>query len=199
MMTKARSQDVGPRASVARDAGLSPRRLGMRLFLVSLGILFGACLVGYLVVRFRADRWPPPGTPDLPTGLWVSTAILAVLSALLVVAVRSARAAETVALGRQLAAASALAVAFLAAQTGNWAGMAAGGAVPRQSLLLFGFYVLTFLHALHVLAGVVPLVLVTLRARQGRYVDDPEPVELVASYWHFLGATWLAIFAVLSI
>jgi heme/copper-type cytochrome/quinol oxidase subunit 3 len=50
-----------------------------------------------------------------------------------------------------------------------------------------------------VLAGVVPLVLVTLRARQGRYVDDPEPVELVASYWHFLGATWLAIFGVLSI
>jgi heme/copper-type cytochrome/quinol oxidase subunit 3 len=171
----------------------------MRLFLVSLGILFGACLFGFVVVRWRADQWPHPGTPDLPAGLWVSTAILAVLSALLVVAVRSARGSETVVLGRQLAAATALAVAFLAAQTGNWADMAAGGVVPRQSLLLFAFYVLTFLHALHVLAGVVPLVLVTLRARKGRYVEDPEPVELVASYWHFLGAAWLAIFAVLSI
>jgi heme/copper-type cytochrome/quinol oxidase subunit 3 len=171
----------------------------MRLFLVSLGILFGASLIGYLVVRSRADEWPPPGTPDLPAGLWVSTAILLVLSAVLVVAVRSARAARTTALSQQLAAASALGIAFLAAQTGNWMGMAAGAVVPRQSLFLFAFYVLTFLHALHVLAGVVPLVLVTLRARQERYVDDPEPVELVASYWHFLGAAWLAIFAVLSI
>jgi heme/copper-type cytochrome/quinol oxidase subunit 3 len=178
---------------------VSARRLGMRLFLVSLGILFGASLVGYLVVRVRADQWPPPGTPELPTGLWVSTAILVVLSGLLVLAVRSVREAETVALGRQLAATTAMAIAFLAAQVGNWVGMASGGVIPRQSMLLFAFYVLTFLHALHVLAGVVPLVLTTLRARQGRYVVDSEPVELVASYWHFLGVAWLAIFAVLSL
>ena len=194
-----RSPESGRDTSVGIDPGLSPRRLGMRLFLVSLGILFGASLIGYLVIRWRADDWPPPGTPDLPAGLWVSTAILAVLSALLVVAVRSARAVETIDLVRQLAAATALAVAFLAAQTANWVSMAAGGELPRQSLLLFGFYVFTVLHALHVLGGVVPLVLVTLRARQGRYVDDPEPVELVASYWHFLGVAWLAIFVVLSI
>jgi heme/copper-type cytochrome/quinol oxidase subunit 3 len=195
----ARNHEAGQHTSAARGSGLSPRRLGMRLFLVSLGILFGASLIGYLVVRVRADEWPPPGTPELPAGLWVSTAILVVLSAVLVVAVRNARAARTTALSQQLAAASALGIAFLAAQTGNWMGIAAGAVVPRQSLFLFAFYVLTFLHAVHVLAGVVPLVLVTLRARQGRYVDDPEPIELVASYWHFLGAAWLAIFAVLSI
>ena len=189
----------GERASAERGAGLSARRLGMRLFLVSLGILFGACLVGYLVVRSRADRWPPPGTPDLPAGLWVSTAILVVLSSLLVLAVRSARVADTSALVQRLTAAAALGVAFLAAQLGNWMAMAAGGVVPRESLFLFAFYVLTFLHALHVLGGVVPLVLVTLRARRGRYADDPEPVELVASYWHFLGVAWLAIFAALAI
>lgn len=186
-------------ANVGHDSGLSPRRLAMRLFLVSLGILFSACIVGYLVIRSRADQWPPPGTPELPAGLWVSTALLAVLSTLLVVAVRSARASDTSALGRQLTAANALAVAFLAAQTGNWVAVAAAGELPRESLLLFGFYVFTVLHALHVLGGIVPLVLVTLRARQGRYVDDPEPVELVAMYWHFLGVAWLAIFAVLSI
>jgi len=171
----------------------------MRLLLVSLGILFGAGLIGFLVIRWRADQWPPPGTPGLPAGLWVSTAILTVLSTLLVVAVRSARADQTAALVRQLTAATALGIAFLAAQVGNWMVMAAGAVVPRQSLFLFAFYVLTFLHALHVLAGVVPLVLATLRARQGSYIGNAEPVELVASYWHFLGAAWLAIFAALSI
>jgi heme/copper-type cytochrome/quinol oxidase subunit 3 len=45
----------------------------------------------------------------------------------------------------------------------------------------------------------VPLAIATARANRGRYLADPEPVELVASYWHFLGITWLAIFATLAL
>jgi heme/copper-type cytochrome/quinol oxidase subunit 3 len=171
----------------------------MRLFLLALSILFAASLVGHLVIRLRADQWPPEGSPGLPAGLWISTAILAVLSALLIVVVRWARAADRASLSRGLMAVTALGIAFLAAQVANWGRMAAADFAPQQSLFAFGFYVLTFLHALHVLGGLVPLVLTTLRAGRGRYDQDSEPVELVASYWHFLGATWLAIFAVLAI
>lgn len=171
----------------------------MRLFLLSLGILFTASLLGYLVVRLRADEWPPAGSPELPGGLWVSTAILVLQSILFVTATRSARGGQTAVLGRYLLASTALGIAFLAAQVGNWMRMASGDMIPQQSLFLFGFYVLTFLHALHVIGGLVPLVLTTLRSRQGRYVDDPEPIDLVASYWHFLAATWIAIFIVLAI
>ena len=182
--------------SASRGAGISPRRLGLRLLLLSLGILFAAALAGYLIIRLRAEVWPPPGSPALPGGLWVSTAILAVLSAVLVMAVSRARAGRASETGRLLASATALGAAFLVAQAANWLRL---DAAAERTMLVFGFWMLTVLHALHVLGGLVPLAITTARAGRGRYLNDPEPVELVASYWHFLGLTWLAIFAALSL
>jgi len=174
-------------------------RFGMWLFLASLSILFAGSLVGYLVVRLRAPEWPPPGSPSLPSGLWLSTAVLVVLSVVLVLAQRAARGGRQEGLGRMLSASVVLAIAFLGAQVANWMRMAAADNLPQQSLFTFGFYVLTFLHALHVLAGLVPLILVTLRARRNRYnAADNEGVQLMAMYWHFLALVWLAILAVLS-
>ena len=171
----------------------------MWLLLASLGMLFGASLVGFLVLRMRAEQWPPPGTPPLPGGLWVSTGLLIVLSLALVMASRAARAGRAYALNRMLAVSVLLAVAFLAAQTSNWMRMAAHSVLPNESLFVWFFYLLTVLHAAHVLFGLVPLVLVAVRARRGRYTaDDHETIHLVEMYWHFLLATWVAIFAVLS-
>jgi cytochrome c oxidase subunit 3 len=92
-----------------------------------------------------------------------------------------------------------LAVAFLASQLGCWMRMAADNVFPQQNLLVWGFYTLTFLHAAHVVAGLVPLILVTVRAHRGRYTAaHHEGVHLVAMYWHFLLVTWIAILAVLA-
>jgi cytochrome c oxidase subunit 3 len=175
------------------------RRLGMWLLLASLGMLFGASLVGFLVLRMRAEQWPPPGTPPLPSGLWVSTLLLIVLSLTLVLASRAARAGEGSVLNRMLGVSVLLAVAFLAAQVSNWIRMAAHSVLPDQSLFVWFFYLLTILHAAHVLFGLVPLVLVAVRARAGRYTsDEHENIHLVGMYWHFLLITWVAILIVLS-
>ena len=177
----------------------SLRRMGMWLLLASLSMLFGAILVGFLVLRGRAEQWPPPGSPPLPPGLWVSTALLVILSAVLVLAERGARSGHGAIRDRMLAVAVLLAVAFLAAQTANWMRMTEYSVLPDQSLFVWFFYVLTILHAGHVLCGLVPLALVAVRSRAGRYAEgDSEAVHLVGMYWHFLLATWIAIFAVLS-
>jgi cytochrome c oxidase subunit 3 len=188
---------LGPPEPVSAEAGL----LGMRLFLVALGMLFAAAVVGFLVVRLRATGWPPTGTPGLPlTGLWIATAFLAALSFAFSRAERALAADRQAAFRRALAAALLLAVGFLIAQAVNWREMLAAGAVPKASMLAFGFFVLTALHALHVLGGLPPLVLTVLRARTGRYETGPRHgVHWVAMYWHFLGATWLALFAVLAL
>ena len=177
----------------------SVRKMGMWLFIASLAMLFGASFVGYLVIRMRAPEWPPPGSPALPAGLWISTALLVVLSLVLVLAQRAARAGRRESLAKMLTVALLFAIAFLASQVGNWMRMASADALPQQNLYLWGFYTLTFLHALHVVGGLVPLTLVTLRARRGRYTAaDHEGVDLVAMYWHFLAVTWLAILIVLN-
>ncbi len=174
-------------------------RLGTWLLIASLGMLFGAALVGYLVIRLRAPEWPPPGSPSLPGGVWISTTLLAALSAVLILAERAIRGGRIGNLSRMLIVSDLLAVAFLASQVGCWMRMATENVFPQQNLLVWGFYTLTFLHAVHVVAGLVPLILVTVRARRGRYTAaDHDGVHLVAMYWHFLFVTWVAILGVLS-
>ena len=97
---------------------------------------------------------------------------------------------------REFLQATALGGAFLVAQAANWLRI---DAAADRTMLVFGFWMLTVLHALHVLGGLLPLAITTACAGRGRYLNDPEPVELVANYWHFLGLTWLAIFAALSL
>lgn len=188
---------LGHAEPVPPEAGL----LGMRLFLAALGMLFAASVVGFLVVRLRATAWPPAGTPGLPlTGLWIATAILAALSFALSRAERALAADRQATFRRSLAVALLLALAFLVAQALNWWEMISSGAVPKTSMLAFGFFVLTALHALHVIGGLPPLALTVVRARAGRYDAGPRHgVHWVAMYWHFLGAAWLALFAVLAL
>ena len=176
------------------------RRMGMWLLLASLGMLFGASLVGFLVLRMRAEQWPPPGTPPLPGGLWVSTGLLMVLSLALVMAARAARTGRMSVLNRMLGVSALLAVAFLAAQISNWIRMAGHSVLPDQSLFVWFFYLLTILHAAHVFVGLVPLIVVTVRARAGRYTaEDHEAIHLVGMYWHFLLVTWVVIMVVMRI
>lgn len=190
----------GTELDQARVPPASFRRMGMWLLLASLGMLFGASLVGFLILRARAEQWPPPGTPPMPGGLWISTALLVVLSIVLLLAGRAAREGRQSVLSRMLTISVLLALAFLVAQISNWMRMATFSVLPDENLLVWFFYALTILHAAHVLFGLVPLVLVAVRARRGRYtVDEHESVNLVGMYWHFLLVTWIAILIVLRV
>jgi len=174
-------------------------RLGTWLLIASLSMLFGAAVVGYVLIRVRAPEWPPPGSPPLPAGVWISTALLVAASALLFLAERAFRSDQEERATRTLFVTVLVAVAFLASQVSCWMRMAADSVLPQQSLLVWGFYTLTFLHAVHVLAGLVPLILVAIRARRGRYTpDDHDGVHFVAMYWHFLLVSWVVILAVLA-
>jgi cytochrome c oxidase subunit 3 len=173
--------------------------MGMWLLLASLGMLFGASLVGFLVLRVRAEQWPPVGTPPMPGGVWISTVLLVVLSSVLIFAGRAARDGRQSVLGRMLSISILLALAFLVAQTSNWMRMATTSVLPEANLLVWFFYVLTILHAAHVLFGLIPLIVVSIRARAGRYTaEEHESVHLVGMYWHFLLVTWVAILVILN-
>jgi cytochrome c oxidase subunit 3 len=172
----------------------------MWLFLASLGMLFGGCLTGFVVIRSRAPEWPPAGSPSLPAAFWLSTALLVIVSALLLAAERAAGEGRTDRLTALLAASAAVGIAFVLSQVSGWAQLAAASELPQNNLYLFGVYVLSFLHVLHVVGGLVPLIWVALRSRTGRYTpEDHEGVTVVAMYWHFLGVVWLGILAVLAL
>jgi heme/copper-type cytochrome/quinol oxidase subunit 3 len=174
--------------------------LGVTIFLVSLSVLFLASLVGYLVVRLRADEWGPGGGDRYPEGLWISTLVILAASVTVHRALRAARLGDGRGTYRMLLTTLALGAAFLLLQTINWIQLASDGITARTGLYGFTFYIFTVLHALHVVGGIIPLVASTRRARRGGYsVDDHAGVLHVAMYWHFLDAVWMVLFVVILI
>ena len=60
------------------------------------------------------------------------------------------------------------------------------------------FYVLTVVHGLHLLGGLVVLGRASLRFAGGaELIDLRQSLSLCATYWHFLLLVWLAVFGVL--
>jgi cytochrome c oxidase subunit III len=98
----------------------------------------------------------------------------------------------------------ALTLVFLAGQIAGWRDLATSQfASPRDPALAF-FYVLTVVHALHLLGGLVVWSRTLGRLAQSRRsprVVRPDDVrvsvELCTVYWHYLLLVWLGLFAIL--
>ncbi|MFB3908673.1 MAG: heme-copper oxidase subunit III [Candidatus Eisenbacteria bacterium] len=175
-------------------------RLGMIVLLLALTMLFGASVVGALVLRLRGGAWSPAaGVPGLPSGLWASTILILASSATIEWAFRSARGGRQQGIRRGLALSFLLGLAFLASQTANWLRWL-GTAESRPQLLVFAFFLWTGLHAAHVLGGLIALGIVTRRALRGRYGSLAyDGVAFTRMYWHYLAAVWLVLFALLEV
>jgi cytochrome c oxidase subunit 3 len=56
-------------------------------------------------------------------------------------------------------------------------------------------YVITGLHVVHLLTGLIALIIVFSRAMLGKYsAHTHNGVRMCASYWHFLGGLWVYLF-----
>jgi cytochrome c oxidase subunit 3 len=195
---------MATRASPFADpqARFAAGTLGMRLFLLSLGMLFAAAVIGYATIRIAGGPESASTLPPLPRGLWLSTLLLLAGSASVQIALGAARRDRQGWLRACLSATVLLGTAFLLVQGACWIAWAPA---MREALhgaagtyVLTGFYVLTGLHGLHVLGGLVPLVVVTRRAWAGCYAPHAcAGVTYLATYWHFLDAMWLVLFATL--
>lgn len=185
----------------AEDPSQSLGNLGMVVFLTSLSVLFVASLIGYFVIRFQWIRdekgWPPPGTPDLPSGLWFSTLLLIGCSLAVHLALVGARRDRSGQLRSMLLTTTLLGTLFLGLQAMNWWEFLRQIS-PEAKIYGALFYFFTGLHAAHVLGGVILLLVVTANAFRGRYwALSHAGVRHTALYWHFLDVVWLILLAVL--
>ncbi|MHC5005587.1 MAG: cytochrome c oxidase subunit 3 [Planctomycetota bacterium] len=177
-------------------------RFGMGLFLASVAMLFAASIIGFVVLRVTSEQWPDD-LPRLPWTSWLSTAVLLASSWTLSRGVRAVRTGDAASLGPALRMTFALGVIFLGLQGLSWWGWLADlagrlGASQADRFALSGFYVLTGVHALHVIGGLVPMAIVIRGAARGRYdADRYAGVQYCAMYWHFLDAIWIVLFATL--
>lgn len=177
---------------------LSSRQLGVIILFCSMSVLFIATIIGFLFTRLTSPHFRAPGLPDLPHGLLFSTGLIAFTSFAIGSAQLAVRRNRLEAVKRWLIAAGALATLFLLMQGANWVEMRPPTEAP--SLYIATFYILTGVHALHVVGGFVPLGIVIHHAAQRQYSSSHhEGLSLCAQYWHYLGVVWLVLVAMLHL
>ncbi|HET7540837.1 MAG TPA: cytochrome c oxidase subunit 3 [Polyangiaceae bacterium] len=180
-------------------SGISAKQLAMFVLFGTLSMLFGASVVGYLITRSQNEVWKTASMPGLPLGLLASSILIAALSVAMHVAERAVRRNRFEALQRALLLAFLLGLAFVVGQIENWRSMyAAAVATDARTLYAFTFYMLTGLHALHVIGGFVPLLVVLSKAKRREYSSsNHEGVKLCKQYWDYLGVIWSILLCVL--
>ncbi|GIV08306.1 MAG: hypothetical protein KatS3mg020_0808 [Fimbriimonadales bacterium] len=169
-------------------------RLGLYIFLGALTTMFGALAVLYLL------RTPVRGefAFQMPKLTWISTAILMLSSIPYQMALNAAREGKTRAVWRGMMLTLMLGVLFLALQGGSWSEIARQLQGAPAHFFSAMFYVISALHGLHLLGGLV-FVGVLLYHAQVQQIVNAQYVELGAIYWHFLGVLWVALFGVMLI
>jgi len=175
---------------------VSMRQLGMLVLYASMSVLFTATIIGFWFTRLTSDHYRAPGLPDLPRGLLLSTLLIALTSGCIWQAQIAVRRNLLEALKRWLLAAGLLGFLFLLTQSANWFAMRPPS--DANSLYLATFFILTGVHALHVIGGFVPLGFVIHHALRRDYSSSShEGLTLCAQYWHYLGAVWVVLVSML--
>jgi cytochrome c oxidase subunit 3 len=59
------------------------------------------------------------------------------------------------------------------------------------------FFMMTGMHAFHVLTGLILLAIVWMNGRRGLYDEKDYPVEAAAVYWHFVDVVWIFFYPAL--
>ena len=182
----------------------SPRgkKIGMWLFLFTELLFFGGMFLLYSVFRskYAQDFHGPLPEENLLLGS-INTVILLTSSFAIALSISALRKARTVVLLLQTRD-HPLGLAFLVIKYFEWTAKIAIGFYPDSPVLLkmgkgeilfFGlYYVMTGLHGLHVLLGVVVIAFMLCFTLTGN--DQPgefSELENTGLYWHFVDIVWI--------
>ena len=183
------------------EARFRRARLGLALFLVSLGVAFIGLLVLYGILRSGMGGWPPPGFPKPPLLLpSLNTVVVIASSATLEWVLRGQGESRhrhvrwgllvTANLGALF-----LVIQALLARQAIAMGLEAGGSIYASLLFAIAGF-----HAAHVVVGLAALVgFAWMASRKNLHVRTLEALRLWTVYWHFVGGAWIVIFVLVFV
>jgi cytochrome c oxidase subunit 3 len=210
---------VAGAASARPDEAAGPwdRGIGVGLFLVVVSMIFGLVTMAYLMRMGHGAPAAPQGNDwrslRVPPLLWINTTILVASSLAFAFADRRARRGNANAVRGGVIAGGLLGFAFLAGQLLLWRKLSDWGYVllftaglckvgdplftfpfPQTILgnpALAFFYLISALHGLHIIGGLVAWGLTARHIFAGAApAMMARSVQLCARYWHFLLLVW---------
>jgi cytochrome c oxidase subunit 3 len=187
---KLNEENEGDENSYAYKTGTN--RLGLWLFLLSDSFVFG----GLLVMRFNLLGMTRPPLNQM-LGLAV-TAVLLLSSFFMNRAETAIQHGDRKGFVSNIIVTLVLGIGFLVGVVGvEWPNAMAEGITASKNTYGAAFYMMTGMHAFHVLTGVIFLLIVLRNGAKGLYDEKHYPVEAVAVYWHFVDVVWIFFYPAL--
>ena len=172
-------------------------KIGLWAFLATATFLFSMLFSAYLG---DIGHMGMPGWRSLPMPwvLWVNTVLLLLSSVALQWAWIAVRRGHEGGLRFAMLTAGVLAALFVLGQLEVWRQLSAAGVFLATNPISSFFYLITALHGLHVLGGLVAWGRTMGKTWKGIYTAQNHlGVELCAIYWHFLLLAWLVMFSLI--
>jgi cytochrome c oxidase subunit 3 len=174
-----------------KPLSMHPKKFAMWLFIVSVIMIFASLTSAYLVKQAEGG-WL---VFELPQLFWTTTGIIILSSITMHWAYLAAKRDSLEMVKLAISITTVLGVAFLVGQFMAW------GELVAQRVYLVGnaagsfVYVISGLHGLHIIGGVVYLLIILVSTfRYKIHSKNMAPMEMCATYWHFLGGLWLYLF-----
>lgn len=195
----------------SRENQKKAAQLGMWVFLGTEVLLFTNLFVGYAVYRYYYPEEFKAGSKHLEAG-WatVQTLLLVTSSLFVVLAVHYIRQDKQLLTALVLVLGMVMGLGFLGIKGWeywkHWEEGALPGAYYRLeelpvrggSLFFTLYFLLTGLHAIHMLVGLSVLGWLSWGALSGKYTGEYHiPVEVGGMYWHLVDIFWLFIYPLL--
>lgn len=176
-------------------------RIGMWFILLVVMMTFGGLIAAYVVIATNAAlEWNPV---DLPGPVLISTFLLISSSFTLHFSNRALAGEDQAKAKNLLLTTTILGGMFIASQILAWVELVNRGVYLASNPYAGFFYILTAVHALHVLGGIITLGYIVLRS----WEPTGNSVELkrrrtfsgvTGWYWHFMGGLWIILLLMLG-
>ena len=181
------------------NSKIHPLKFALWISMASITMMFGAFTSAY-VVRQAQGNWLEF---ELPNVFFASTAVLLLSSVLLHLSFKAFTKGEVQSYKLYLVGSLILGFAFLALQYQGWQSLYSIGVDLKGNPSGSFLYMLTGVHALHIIGGLVALVIGVIKAFTLKYkLTERRKInfELTLHYWHFVDLLWvyLLIFLYLS-
>ncbi len=177
-----------------KQLSINPKKFILWLFMVSIVMVFAALTSGF-IVRQAEGNWI---IYELPSQLWISTAILFVSSLTAHWALKSAQKNNSLQTKLGLWVTLGLGLVFLSTQVWVW------DILVQHDVYLVGnpggsfLYVLMGVHAFHLVSGLVYLIIMLVRSYIAKEASEIQfQLGLSTTYWHFLDGLWIYLYVFL--
>jgi cytochrome c oxidase subunit 3 len=158
-------------------------------------IMMFAGLTSAYIVKKNQSVWL---AFDLPQVFWYSTGVILLSSLTIFLASKAMKAGNLGQYRGLIGLTAMLGILFLVMQYIGFSTLEEREIAlvgPKSNSAASFLFVITLLHMLHVLGGVIALLVVLAKAlKKGVKKDSAVTVEVVSTYWHFVDVLWIYLF-----